>query len=108
MQDDADMDEDFKLLEPLDLITKDVDELRKIIKEKKEKVQKDKPRGKDKANADHKREPTREREMEKQQKEKEPEQDREKSDVIVLEGHTSEVRHDFSIGYLIYIFCVLY
>ncbi|XP_049399060.1 WD40 repeat-containing protein HOS15-like [Solanum stenotomum] len=89
--DDTDMDEDFKLLEPLDLITKDVDELRKIIKEKKEKVQKDKPRQKDKANADHKREPTREREMEKQQKEKEPEQDREKSDVMVLEGHTSEV-----------------
>ncbi|KAG5573445.1 hypothetical protein H5410_063211 [Solanum commersonii] len=88
---DIDMDEDFKLLEPLDLITKDVDELRKIIKEKKEKVHKDKPKGKDNANADHKREPTREREMEKQQKEKEREQDRERSDVMVLEGHTSEV-----------------
>ncbi|KAK4726194.1 hypothetical protein R3W88_031111 [Solanum pinnatisectum] len=105
--DDADMDEDFKLVEPLDLITKDVDKLRKIIKEKKEKVQKDKPTRKDKANADHKREPTREREMEKQQKEKEREQDKERSDVMVLEGHTSEVRHDFSIGYLIYIFCFL-
>ena len=32
MQDDTDMDEDFKLLEPMDLITKSVDELRKIIK----------------------------------------------------------------------------
>nr|XP_004252824.1 WD40 repeat-containing protein HOS15-like [Solanum lycopersicum] len=77
--DDTDMNEDFKLLEPLDLITKDVDELRKIIKEKKEKVQKGK------VNADHKREPTRNSEMEKQQK------DRERSDVMVLEGHTSEV-----------------
>ena len=46
MQDDTDMDEDFKLLEPMDLITKSVDELRKIIKEKNEKAQKKKLRGK--------------------------------------------------------------
>ncbi|XP_027769636.1 WD40 repeat-containing protein HOS15-like [Solanum pennellii] len=89
--DDTDMDEDFKLLEPMDLITKSVDELRRIIKEKKEKAQKKKLRGKGKANADHKREPTRRTEMEKQHKEKEREHDRERSDVMVLEGHTSEV-----------------
>ncbi|WMV47131.1 hypothetical protein MTR67_040516, partial [Solanum verrucosum] len=69
MQDDTNMDED----KPLDLITKNVYELQKIIKYKKQKLQKDKPRRKDKVNADHKQEPTRERETEKQQKEKERE-----------------------------------
>ncbi|KAH0739702.1 hypothetical protein KY290_038407 [Solanum tuberosum] len=93
MQDDTNMDED----EPLDLITKNVYELQKIIKYKKQKLQKDKPRRKDKVNADRKQEPARERETEKQQKEKEREQDRERSDVMVLEGHTSKVRHYFSI-----------
>ena len=98
------MNEDFKLLEPMDLITKSVDELRKIIKEKNEKAQKKKLRGKGKANADHKREPTRRTETEKQHKEKELEHDSERSDVMVLEGHTSEVLYDFSIGV---IFCFL-
>ncbi|KAI3916059.1 hypothetical protein MKW98_004500 [Papaver atlanticum] len=37
---DADSDEDFSFLQPLDLITKDVNELRQIIKEKKENLQK--------------------------------------------------------------------
>ncbi|XP_060173389.1 WD40 repeat-containing protein HOS15-like isoform X1 [Lycium barbarum] len=82
--DDTDMDEDFQFLQPLDLITKDVYELQKIIKEKKEKLQKDKPRRKDKANADHERdherESAREREKEKQQKQKERERDRERSE----------------------------
>uniref|UniRef100_A0A3Q7GFN3 Ig-like domain-containing protein n=1 Tax=Solanum lycopersicum TaxID=4081 RepID=A0A3Q7GFN3_SOLLC len=73
MHDNTDMNEDFKLLEPMDLITKSVDELRKIIKEK-------------------------------QHKEKEREHDSERSDVMVLEGHISEVRYDFSIGV---IFCFL-
>ncbi|KAL3359066.1 hypothetical protein AABB24_015900, partial [Solanum stoloniferum] len=67
--DDTNMDED----KPLDLITKNVYELQKIIKYKKQKLQKDKPRRKDKVNADHKQEPARERETEKQQKEKERE-----------------------------------
>ena len=76
MHDNTDMNEDFKLLEPMDLITKSVDELRKIIKEKNEKAQKNKLRGKGKANADHKREPTRRTGMEKQHKEKEREHGR--------------------------------
>ena len=42
--------------------------------------------------------------MEKQHKEKEREHDSEMSDVMVLEGHTSEVLYDFSIGV---IFCYL-
>ncbi|MCL7045260.1 hypothetical protein MKW94_018555 [Papaver nudicaule] len=37
---DADSDEDFSFLQPLDLITKDVNELRQIIKEKKGNLQK--------------------------------------------------------------------
>ncbi|KAF3679175.1 F-box-like/WD repeat-containing protein TBL1XR1 [Capsicum annuum] len=80
--DDTNMDEDFQFLQPFDLITKNVDELQKIIKDKKEKLQKDKPTQNDKANADHerdhKREPAREREKEKQQKEKEREPARER------------------------------
>ncbi|PHT66428.1 hypothetical protein T459_30853 [Capsicum annuum] len=82
--DDSYMDEDFQCLQPLDLITKKVDELQKMIEEKKEKLQKDKRRRKDKANADHerdhKREPTRGREKEKQQKEKQREWDRGRSE----------------------------
>ncbi|PHU01231.1 hypothetical protein BC332_31018 [Capsicum chinense] len=80
--DDTNMDEDFQFLQPFDLITKNVDELQKIIKDKKEKLQKDKPTQNDKANADHERdherEPAREREKEKQQKEKEREPARER------------------------------
>ncbi|CAN4115138.1 unnamed protein product [Withania somnifera] len=84
MQDDIDVDEDFQFLQPLDLITKNAYELRKIVKEKKEKLQKDKPRRKGMANVDHERghgrEPAREREKEKQQKEKERERDRERNE----------------------------
>ncbi|PAL61721.1 hypothetical protein CEJ83_21175, partial [Acinetobacter baumannii] len=36
-QSDVDMDEDFSFLQPMDLITKDVCELRQMVKEKKEK-----------------------------------------------------------------------
>lgn len=75
------MDEDFQFLQPLDLITKDAEELQKIIKEKKESLQRDKPRGKNKdvendpglENA-----PSKGKEREKQQRDKE--QDREKTD----------------------------
>ncbi|KAI3465299.1 hypothetical protein Pfo_021962 [Paulownia fortunei] len=88
--DDLDMDEDFQFLHPLDLITKDVDELRKIIKEKKENIQKDKSKGKEKENVENGREHdrglaiekdkelAREKENEKQQREKEKERDRER------------------------------
>ncbi|KAF3619083.1 hypothetical protein FXO38_33077 [Capsicum annuum] len=75
---DTDMDEDFQFLQPIDLIMKDVYELHKIIKEKKEKLQKERKKNiresiyKD--SNDHEMElewePTREREKEKQQKEK--------------------------------------
>ncbi|CAA0832651.1 WD-40 repeat family protein [Striga hermonthica] len=54
--DDLDVDEDFQFLHPLELITKDVDELRKIIKEKKENIQRDKYKGKEKENTENGRE----------------------------------------------------
>jgi transducin (beta)-like 1 len=38
---DADLDEDFSLLQPLDLITKDVHEFRQIISERREKLHKE-------------------------------------------------------------------
>lgn len=85
MQDDTDTDEDFQFLQPIDLITKDVYELQKIIKEKKEKLRQDKPRGKDKDNnvheREHGREPAREREKEKQLKEKEQDRDQEREKI---------------------------
>ncbi|VFQ90121.1 unnamed protein product [Cuscuta campestris] len=79
--DDADLDEDFQLLQPLDLITKDVSELQKIIKEKKEVLHKGKSRGKDKGHSEyeyHEREPAREREKERKQRDKDREHDRDK------------------------------
>ncbi|GER25536.1 WD-40 repeat family protein [Striga asiatica] len=51
--DNLDTDEDFQFLHPLDLITKDFDELRKIIKEKKENIQRDKSKGKEKENIEN-------------------------------------------------------
>ncbi|KAK6773123.1 hypothetical protein RDI58_028361 [Solanum bulbocastanum] len=101
MQDDTDMDEDFRFLEPLDLITKNVSELQQMIKEKKEKVQKDK------ANADneldHEREPARDMEKEKNGNAGDLEPmdictdstsspcEISSCDVMALEGYTSEV-----------------
>ncbi|KAF5942929.1 hypothetical protein HYC85_020571 [Camellia sinensis] len=79
---DADIDGDFSFIQPLDLITKDVYELQKIIKEKKESLQQDRHREKEKDknefDQEQEREHAREREKEKQQKEKERERDREK------------------------------
>ncbi|KAK6116269.1 hypothetical protein DH2020_049991 [Rehmannia glutinosa] len=54
--DEMDADEDFQFLHPLDLITKDVIELQKIIREKKENIQRDKSKGKEKGNIENGRE----------------------------------------------------
>ncbi|XP_068653834.1 WD40 repeat-containing protein HOS15-like [Aristolochia californica] len=84
---ETDVDDEFAFIQPLDLITKDVYELRQIIKEKKESLQKEeekekekaKDKGKDKeAEKDHERERAREREKDRQEKEKEAEKDRER------------------------------
>ncbi|CAM8986636.1 hypothetical protein QQ045_006216 [Rhodiola kirilowii] len=44
---ETDVDEDFLFLQPLDIITKNVEELRQIIKEKKKNLQKEKEREKE-------------------------------------------------------------
>ncbi|XP_052201687.1 WD40 repeat-containing protein HOS15-like [Diospyros lotus] len=76
---DAEIDEDFSFLQPLDLITKDVYELQKIIKERKSKLQQDSHKEKEKGNEfdrENQRDHAQEREKEKQLKEKERERDR--------------------------------
>jgi transducin (beta)-like 1 len=76
------MDDDFSFLQPLDLITKDPYELQKIIKAKKENLQKDRheENGKhhNEYNQENEREHAQEREKEKKGREKEQEQDKEK------------------------------
>ncbi|KAL4352118.1 hypothetical protein GQ457_06G035530 [Hibiscus cannabinus] len=44
---DVEMDEDFSFLRPLDIITKDVNQLRQMIKEKRKSIQKDKDKDKE-------------------------------------------------------------
>ncbi|CAN1310331.1 WD40 repeat-containing protein HOS15 [Linum perenne] len=89
---DADVEEDFSLLQPLELITKDVCELRQMIKERKKSLQKerdkkDKEKEKEKEKErerdkeiekDHERERARIREKERQERGKEAGKDRER------------------------------
>ncbi|AES94614.2 WD40 repeat-containing protein HOS15 [Medicago truncatula] len=72
---DADFDEDFSFLQPLDLITKDVHELKKIINERRRKLQKGKNKESEKEH-DGDRGLTREKET--HEREKECEKDKEK------------------------------
>ncbi|XP_018851676.2 WD40 repeat-containing protein HOS15-like isoform X3 [Juglans regia] len=77
------MDEDFSFLQPLDLITKDVYELRQIIKEKRKSLQKEKDKDKDKdkdLGREHEGERGRIRDKERHEREKELEKDKERSD----------------------------
>ncbi|KAI4387243.1 hypothetical protein MLD38_005088 [Melastoma candidum] len=76
---DTDVEEDFSFLEPLDLITKDVHELRKIIRDKKRSLQKEKDKDKE-AEKDHEAEQRRLREKDRHEKEKEHEKDRDKKE----------------------------
>ncbi|XP_058006186.1 WD40 repeat-containing protein HOS15 isoform X3 [Hevea brasiliensis] len=86
-QGDADVDEDFSFLQPLDLITKDVYELRQMIKDKKKNLHKDRDKDKDKDQdkekdkefeREHERERARVREKDRHEREKENEKDRER------------------------------
>jgi len=72
---DADFDEDFSFLQPLDLITKDVHELKKMINERRRKLQKGKNKESEKEH-DGDRGLTREKET--HEREKECEKDKEK------------------------------
>ncbi|XP_071925215.1 WD40 repeat-containing protein HOS15-like isoform X1 [Coffea arabica] len=96
--DNAEVDEDFQFLQPLDLITKDVHELQKIIKEKKENLQRDKPNEKEKDDLEngqeHEHEPSKEREKEKQQKEKEQEREKIDKDREREKGKEKEKVHE--------------
>lgn len=80
-QSDADVDEDFSFLQPLDLITKDVYELRQMIKDKKKNLHKDRDKEKHKDKEferEHERESARVREKDRLEREKESEKDRER------------------------------
>ncbi|XP_062154641.1 WD40 repeat-containing protein HOS15 isoform X2 [Alnus glutinosa] len=78
---DTELDEDFSFLQPLDLITKDVYELRQIIKEKRKNLQKDGDRDKDKElDRDHEGERGRIRDKERHDREKEREKDKERTE----------------------------
>ncbi|XP_050906823.1 WD40 repeat-containing protein HOS15 [Lathyrus oleraceus] len=72
---DADFDEDFSFLQPLDLITKDVHELKKMINERRRKLHKGKNKEPEK---EHDGDRGRVREKEKHEREKECEKDKEK------------------------------
>lgn len=77
------MDEDFSFLQPLDLITKDVYELRQIIKEKRKNLQKDGDKDKDKdkeLDREHEGERGRIRDKERHEREKEREKDKERTE----------------------------
>ncbi|XP_070672148.1 WD40 repeat-containing protein HOS15 isoform X2 [Malus domestica] len=86
---DADLDEDFSFLQPLDLITKDVNQLGQMIKEKRKNAQKDKykdkehesyeKKDKDKEHEkEHEGERAQVREKERKEREKDFEKDRER------------------------------
>ncbi|KAE7999670.1 hypothetical protein FH972_004076 [Carpinus fangiana] len=78
---DPELDEDFSFLQPLDLITKDVYELRQIIKEKRKNLQKDGDKDKDKdkeLDLEHEGERRRIRDKERHEREKEREKEKDK------------------------------
>ncbi|CAL9002210.1 unnamed protein product [Prunus brigantina] len=83
---DADLDEDFSLINPLDLITKDLYQLRQMIKEKRKNLQKDRDKDKEhesykkdkELEKEHEGERARVKENERQEREKEFEKDRER------------------------------
>ncbi|KAI5655229.1 hypothetical protein M9H77_32416 [Catharanthus roseus] len=91
--DDADMNEDFQFVQPLDLLTKDVPELQKIIRERKENLR-DRPMVKDKVPAEndreHDAEPSKDTEKEKQQREKERDRERTEKDKEREKGKDKE------------------
>ncbi|KAE9597651.1 hypothetical protein Lal_00041596 [Lupinus albus] len=72
-QSDADLEEDFSFLKPMDLITKDVNQLTQMINERRKKRQKDKNKGLEK---EHGRDRGRVREKERREREKEVVKDR--------------------------------
>ncbi|KAL6841150.1 hypothetical protein ACP4OV_029119 [Aristida adscensionis] len=83
-ENDEDVEKDFALLEPLEIITKDVEELQQIVKKRKrERLQtdRDKEKGKDKeCIQEHERHAGSERERERHDREKEQEREKTKAE----------------------------
>ncbi|KAG1347897.1 putative WD40 repeat-containing protein HOS15 [Cocos nucifera] len=94
---ELDVDDDFSLLQPLDLITKDVDELQQIIREKrKEKLLKERDieKEKDKEHVqEHERQPGGERERERQDRDKDQERNKEKMERDKEQDREKEKQH---------------
>ncbi|XP_008780930.1 WD40 repeat-containing protein HOS15-like [Phoenix dactylifera] len=94
---ELDVDDDFSLLQPLDLITKDVDELQQIIREKKkEKLlkERDKEKEKDKEHVqEHERQPGGERDRERQDRDKDQERNKEKMERDKEQEREKEKQH---------------
>ncbi|KAK8716642.1 hypothetical protein V6N13_043947 [Hibiscus sabdariffa] len=115
---DGEMDEDFSFLQPLDIITKDVNQLRQMIKEKRKNIQKDRNKDKEKdkeverenegergrvrEKVRHEKEKEREKEREREcEKEREREREREKQpeelayrDMVLDQEDKDVVRHE--------------
>ncbi|KAJ4714791.1 F-box-like/WD repeat-containing protein [Melia azedarach] len=74
---DVDMDEDFSFLQPMDLITKDVHELRQMVRDRKKSLNRDRDKEKE-VDKEHEGERSRAKEKERHDKEKEREKDKER------------------------------
>ncbi|CAD6264220.1 unnamed protein product [Miscanthus lutarioriparius] len=83
-ENDDEVERDFALLEPLEIITKDVEELQQIVKKRKmerSQTEREKDKGKEKErNEEHERRPGGERERERHDKEKEQVREKDKSE----------------------------
>lgn len=90
---DVDVDEDFSFLQPLDLITKDVSELRQIIKEKRKSIHKDRDKDKE-LDKEHEGERVRLRERDRQEREREREKEHEREREKEREKERERVERD--------------
>lgn len=128
------MDEDFSFLQPLDLITKDVHELRQIIRDKRRNLQRDREKDRDKEpdreiegdrgrvreKEKHEKEKdreNREKEREKVKKEKEKEREKQSEDhadreMVMDQEEKDTVKNEENVlpggklFWILYIFCM--
>ncbi|KAF3440210.1 hypothetical protein FNV43_RR18493 [Rhamnella rubrinervis] len=106
---DTDLDEDFSFLQPVDLITKDVIQLRQMIKEKRRMLQKDRNKDKEvdkeqegecgrvRGKEKHEREKEREKEIERIEKDKEREKEHEEHkdrDMVIVQEDKVNIKQE--------------
>ncbi|KAF3438835.1 hypothetical protein FNV43_RR17110 [Rhamnella rubrinervis] len=106
---DTDLDEDFSFLQPVDLITKDVIQLRQMIKEKRRMLQKDRDKDKEvdkeqegecgrvRGKEKHEREKEREKEIERIEKDKEREKEHEEHkdrDMVIVQEDKVNIKQE--------------